>query len=156
MTNLPSSALEFPRSLRQDNAFSALGAFASQHLAYEGPCDEQNPQLDQLIYEVLKSLFYVKLVPVSGITCLTDLILMLLWLRDDGSAAVSTSATHYCAIIQYWAFTTVIHTLRLHVKSLSNYLEHDGSHPPPSNRLYDEDMAESVVKCVIITSCYTL
>lgn len=152
-SDLPSSALEFPRSHRQDEAFGALWTFASQDLAYEAPCDKQNASVDELLFEILESIFYVKLIPVSGIACLTDLMLMLLWLRDDGSAVMPTTATHYCAIIQYWGFTTVIHTLRLYINGLQpRYLEHNSS--SPSSNVYDEDKAESIVKCVMFPSFF--
>jgi hypothetical protein len=57
--------------------------------------------LDELLFEILESLFYHKLVPIPGITSLIDLILILSWLKQDGSAILLSQVTQHCSIFQY-------------------------------------------------------
>lgn len=122
------STIQYPTSARQEEALNALTTFVLDPT--NSPPDltcggnEYQRLLDELLFEILESLFYLKLVPVSGVTSLTDLILMLLWLKQDGSAIVASHATHHCAIFQYWAYTTVIHTIRLRLSGFPRYREY--------------------------------
>ncbi len=125
------STIQYPTSACQEEALNALTMFVLDPSSSPPDliCGGNKYQLllDELLFEILESLFYLKLVPVSGITTLTDLILMLLWLKQDGSAIAPSNATHHCAIFQYWAYTTVIHTVRLHLNGFPRYHEHVGS-----------------------------
>jgi hypothetical protein len=150
-------AIEFKQSARQERSFIAFSDFVLDpgNLAptADQPCNEYDSGLDELLFEILESLFYLKLVPVDGITCPTDLILMLLWLKNDGSAIAPSGATHHCAVFQYWAYTTVVHTLRLRLTKLLKYREYSTNHSLglSFNDPDDEsvDLAENVEKCVI-------
>jgi hypothetical protein len=161
MADPQSPTIEFKTSALQEKAFVAFAEFVLDPARCPPPTDDRpcasdayNLHLDELLFEVLESLFYQKLVPLSGITCPTDLILMLLWLKNDGSAVVPSRATRDCAISQYWAFTTVIHTLRLLIKNLPRYREHDSTNLLPSSDPADANsgLAENVEKYVISTS----
>lgn len=128
MAGSQSLTMEFPTNARQEEAFEALATFVltpatSPPLDIRGD-DEYRFRLDELLFDVLESLFYLKLVPFSGATCITDVVLMLLWLRNDGSAVKASSATHHCAIFQYWGYTIVIHTIRLRLLGFPKYREH--------------------------------
>jgi hypothetical protein len=40
-------------------------------------------------------------------------LMMLMWLRADGSHQPASRVTHLCAVTQYWARSTVVHSVRL-------------------------------------------
>ena len=128
MAGSQSPKIQSPTSARQEEAFSALTTFVLSPdtlLPLDTTSDNQNClRLDELLFDVLESLFYLKLAPIPGATCLIDVILMLLWLKADGSAVAASSATHHCAIFQYWAYTVVIHSIRLHMLGFPKYREH--------------------------------
>jgi hypothetical protein len=77
-----------------------------------------NSHFDELLLEILQSLFYQKVMPVDDITCPIDLILMLIWLKDSGFAVSPSQATHDCVIFQYWAYTMVVHTSCVNIPSI--------------------------------------
>ena len=114
------------------------------------PCQEYNRRMDELIFEILESSFYQKLLPVAGITCTTDLVLMLAWLKADGSAVLASTATGDCAALQYLAFTTVVHSLCLRMLNMPKYLAPDFEDPCHLNAsmTYDEnsEMVEKMEK----------
>ena len=155
MAESQTPSLDFSRSPREQNAFQAFCTFVldpenpppanNQHSA------EYDRKLDELLFEILQSLFYRNLVPLNGITCLIDLILMLLWLKADGSAVLPSRATHDCAVFQYWAFTTVIHTLRLQLAKAQTYRECESTDFAGFNDIGDDDLdsANRFQKCVV-------
>jgi hypothetical protein len=152
------SAMQYPKTTRQKEALNALTTYVldPDSSPPERNCDgtEYQRLLDELLFEILESLFYYKLVPISGVTSLTDLILMLLWLKKDGSAVASSNATHHCAIFQYWAYTTVIHTIRLRLKGFPRYCEHVRS---SESVIENSDLAQAdeVERSVELT-CYLI
>lgn len=156
-SHIPAVEFEF-KSPRQDRSFAAFSDFILDPLnpppAHGEPCREYDISLDELLFEMLESLFYQNLVPVDGITCPTDLFLTLLWLKDDGSAVAASQATHACAILQYWAYTTVVHTLRLRLTNIPKYCEHTIDPSMGSPFIVDgyDDLAENVIKYVIINT----
>jgi hypothetical protein len=150
-----SSTLPFSKGTREENAFRSFCDFVLDP-AHPPPTNSQHDdtydrKLDELLFEILQSLFFRKLVPRSGITCLTDLILMLLWLKADGSAVLPSRATHDCAVLQYWSYTTVTHTLRLQLEENTTYREHDLTCSVDVDHFDGDnpDLANNFRKCVL-------
>jgi hypothetical protein len=146
------SGVEFKRNPRQERAFKAFVEFvlnpACPPPMGDQLCTEYDRHLDELLFEVLEALFFQNLVPVHGPTCPLDLVLMLLWLKKDGSAIRASGATHDCAVVQYWAYTTVIHALRLRLDNFSKYRQLEPTGSLSSNNLDDGSQARNFQKCV--------
>jgi hypothetical protein len=113
-----------PYSERQRKAIKELHSFVSsvRPPTNTDPCESYDLRLDELIHELSEALFYIKLPLSRAQTCATSLALFFLWLTTSGECAKSSMATHLCAIQQYWARTTVTHSLRLRFSKNEKYV----------------------------------
>ena len=108
--------LGLKRTQRQDQAITALHDFvhSTDPLAHGEIDDAYDAELDVLLHELLESLFYQELHLSDWLGCPTDTALILMSLNPDGSFPKPSRITFMCAVLQYFARTTVVHTLRLH------------------------------------------
>lgn len=84
--------------------------------------DEYDLLLDQHLHELLEALFYQELIYTKFISCPTDVILILLSLRADGSFVPASHVTRKCATQQYTMKATPTNSLRLHSMGESKYV----------------------------------
>ena len=121
VADIPNLGLK--RTQRQDQAISALHDFVygTDPLAQGDIDDEYDTELDGLLHELLESLFYQELHLSDWLGCPTDTALILTSLNQDGSFPKPSRITFMCAVLQYFARTTVVHTLRLHSGGHSCY-----------------------------------
>lgn len=112
------------RTQRQEDAITALRAFIYRtdprnHKEVDNVYDRA---LDEHLHELLEALFYQELQHTDFIACPTDVTLILLALRQDGSFASGSIITHYCSTQQYMMKATPTHSLRLHASGEARYI----------------------------------
>jgi hypothetical protein len=125
------SLLRLPRNDRQEKAIDALAAFIFDgHVSLpengEPEC-RHDSALDERLFAVLEALFYQILDPTRAVGCPMDFLVMATWLSPGGSNIKASNITQHCAIVQYWARTTVVHSLRLAYGRHPTYVPLEGT-----------------------------
>lgn len=122
VTDLPKLGLK--RTQRQDQAITVLHDFvySTNPLAHGEINNEYDGRLDELLHELLESLFYQEIPLSESLGCPTDIALILMSLNPDGSFAKPSRVTFLCAVLQYFARNTVVHTLRLYSEGHSHFV----------------------------------
>jgi hypothetical protein len=139
VTNDPQ--LELRRTQRQERAITNLSNF----IYNTNPCDHEDHDeqydllLDEHLHELLEALFYQELMYTKFIACPTDVTLILLSLRADGSFVPASHIGHKCALQQYYMKATPVHSLRLHSAGESKYVPFSATAVPIED---DEIMAD--------------
>lgn len=98
-------------------------------------------RLNELLHEMLEATFYTTVSAANFIGCPLDVAIILLSLTDDGSFHKASYVTHFCAIEQHWARTTVVHSLRLYDLDSDKYVSYD----PHSVGVGVEDADDEIV-----------
>jgi hypothetical protein len=147
--------MNFPRNSRQQSAIDALCVFVFDPnmpppAGDDADC-EYDGRLDQVLFEILESFFYQNLDPTRIVGCPTDFLMMLLWLKADGSGEKASAVTHDCSIVQYWAKTTVVHTLRLALRNHSKYVPIKSSMTNLTDEIITDDVSSRFTKYVTIS-----
>lgn len=119
-----SPKLNLLRTRRQDDAITSLYTFMCDSDPRDTSLvdDSYTQKLDCLLLELLESLQYQKLDHTRYITCILDVVMILLSLNPDGSFRKASETTHHCALLQYMMRTTAVHTLRLHSLGEEEYV----------------------------------
>jgi hypothetical protein len=116
--------IELRRTQRQEDAIMNLRNFIYDTNPFDhgGQDEDFNLLLDEHLHELLEALFYQELVFANSIACPTDVTLILLSLRADGSFVPASQVSHKCAVQQYYMKSTPVHSLRIHSTGESKYV----------------------------------
>jgi hypothetical protein len=115
--------LQLPRTRRQDDAIKSLHSFVylADHKASSFNNNDFNKELDKLLLEVLESIYYHQPSHTRPLSCIIDIVIILLSMKNDGSFRKASGVTHLCAIFQYSMRCTATHSLRLHTMGCTQY-----------------------------------
>jgi hypothetical protein len=84
---------------------------------------------DKNQHEMLESLYHHKLRHEHFIACVLDVLMILLSLNEDGTICKGSQIMHLCAIQQYQAKSTTVHSLHLFSISEKQYVPMSGVGP---------------------------
>jgi hypothetical protein len=140
--------LPMPRTPRQELAITALHDFVFATNPFcatdESRYDES---LDKVLHEMLEALYHHELRHEHFIACILDVLMILLSLNEDGSICKGSQITHLCAIQQYQARSTTVHSLRLFSMGEKKYVPMSTVGPNSGDGII-EDGDDSFVTCV--------
>lgn len=107
--------LECPQTQEEIAAIMALSDFIYNTNPWAHPVGDSDydESLDILLHSVLESILYRTLQRTVYITCFMDLVIILLSLTELGNFVPPSCVTHLCAVSQYCARITGLHSLRL-------------------------------------------
>lgn len=120
------------RNSLEDSVIQALTQYVLQTSTNPKLLPDYDHQLDVLLFRTLEALFFrqISLTSVNGSP--VDFLMMLMWLRADGSHQPPSRITHFCAVIQYWIRSTVVQRVRLTAGGYKEYT-------PFAHRSLDQD-----------------
>jgi len=107
--------LECPQTQTEVDAITALNNFIYNTDPWAHPVGDSgyDEALDTLLHTVFEAVLYRKLQRTVYVTCFMDLVTILVCLKELGDFDPPSYVTHRCAVFQYWARTTGLHSLRL-------------------------------------------
>jgi hypothetical protein len=112
-----------PQTRRHDVAMMAMCDFVyrTDPLVHTDN-DSYDQELDALLLEVPKAVYYHGLLQTESIASVYDIVMVLLALNADGSFCKGSFLTHVCAIQQCMIRTTATHSLRLFTLGVNHYV----------------------------------
>lgn len=135
--------LSLRRTERQNNAITNLYEFIydTNPFDHEEDDTQYDDFLDEHLHELLEALFYQELMFTTFVSCPTDVTLILLSLRRDGSFVPASQITQKCATQQYTMKATPVHSLRLHSMAESKYIPFSATPVDDDDIVADSDEA---------------
>lgn len=150
--------LKWKRTKWQDDVFWSILTYIQDTnlLDYLGDTpllsfQDYDLRLDKNIHEMLEATFYTTVVSTTFIGHPLDIAIILLSLADDGSFHKASYVTHFCAVEQHWARSTVVHSLRLHACNSKIYVPYVSGHEDNST---NDSKCRQILALFILSHCY--